>query len=135
MTHWDAQAEACCAVYCLWVQKLLQGQPLHETWQSALQTAQEAAKRGSLAPDTPGPEALMADFWQRLEAVEGLTYEQLQPSGYAGYVVECLEAAAWCCLHSQSLEEALVQAVNLAGEADTIAAVTGGIESHALFQS
>src|SRR5690606_9321577 len=76
--------------------------------------------------ETPGTSTLPDAFWEWLAAVETLTYEQLQPSGYAGYVVECLEAAAWCCLKSQTLEEALVQAVNLAGEADTIAAVAGG---------
>src|SRR4028119_414816 len=79
------------------------------------------------APDTPGPQPLPDGFGQRLEAVEEKSYEQLQPSGYAGYVLECLEAAAWCCLKSSSVEEALVQAVNLGGEADTIAAVAGGI--------
>src|SRR5439155_6442370 len=36
------------------------------------------------------------------------------------------EAAAWCCLHTGSLEETLVRAVNLGGEADTIAAAAGG---------
>jgi ADP-ribosyl-[dinitrogen reductase] hydrolase len=126
MTHWDPQAEVCCALYCLWVQLLLAGEPLDEAWQAALEAAHQVAQRGSLAPDTPGPAPLPAGFWDRLAAVEGLDYAQLQPSGYAGYVVECLEAAAWCCLNATSPEEAIVQAVNLAGEADTIAAVAGG---------
>ena len=38
-----------------------------------------------------------------------------------------MEAATWCCLHSESFGEAVVQAVNLAGEADTMAAVAGGV--------
>jgi ADP-ribosylglycohydrolase len=126
MTHWDAEAEVCCAVYCLWVQALLEGQPVGDAWQAALETGFEVADRGSLAPDTPGPAALPAGFWERLAGVEERHYEQLQPGGYAGYVVDCLEAAAWCCLNAASLEEALVLAVNLAGEADTIAAVAGG---------
>jgi ADP-ribosyl-[dinitrogen reductase] hydrolase len=125
MTHWDPQAEACCAVYCLWVQNLLSGQNIKAAWYAALAWAQTLAPTPT--PDTPGMSPLPAGFWERLHAVEGLAYEALQPSGYAGYVLECLEAAAWCCLHAQDPEEALVRAVNLAGEADTIAAVAGGI--------
>lgn len=41
-------------------------------------------------------------------------------------MVECLEAAVWCCLHGDSLETILVDVVNLAGESDTMAAVAGG---------
>ncbi len=124
MTHWDPQAEACCAVYCLWVRALLCGQERNDAWQGALDRAQ--ALRPEPTPDTPGMAPLPPDFWERLSSIETLAYEALQPSGYAGYAVECLEAAVWCCLHAPTLEEALVRAVNLAGEADTIAAVAGG---------
>ena len=128
MTHWDSQAEACCAVYCLWINNLLDGQSLQDGWRQALQEGRAVAARSAATPQTPGgASSLNTPLWQRLQAVESLTYSQLQPSGYAGYVVECLEAAAWCCLHAPSLEDALVQAVNLAGEADTIAAVAGGV--------
>jgi len=128
MTHWDSQAETCCVIYCLWIDSLLRGQPLRDSWHEALKQGQEVARASRETPETPGGQSTFdGPFWTRLEAVETRTYAQLQPSGYAGYVVECLEAAAWCCLHSDTLEEALVQAVNLAGEADTIAAVAGGI--------
>lgn len=126
MTHWDPQAEVCCAVYCLWIRALLQGTDLASAWRSALLAGRVAAARGSLSSDSTGPAPLPNGFWERLEAAEYLTYPDLQASGYAGYAVECLEAAVWCCLHANDVEHALVQAVNLAGEADTIAAVAGG---------
>ena len=128
MTHWDSQAETCCIVYCLWITSILEGQTLQQAWHAALRRGKEIARGNHETPETPGGQSTFeGPFWERLEAVETRTYAQLQPSGYAGYVVECLEAAAWCCLHSATLEEALVQAVNLAGEADTIAAVAGGV--------
>jgi ADP-ribosyl-[dinitrogen reductase] hydrolase len=128
MTHWDGQAETCCIVYCLWITAILEGQTMHDSWHAALKQGQEIARGRSETAETPGGQVTFnGPFWERLEAVEMRTYAQLQPSGYAGYAVECLEAAAWCCLHSDTLEEALVQAVNLAGEADTIAAVAGGV--------
>ncbi|GJD40827.1 ADP-ribosylarginine hydrolase Tri1 [Methylobacterium bullatum] len=45
----------------------------------------------------------------------------------SGYVIDTLEAALWCTSQSASFEEALVLAVNLAGDADTVGAVTGQI--------
>lgn len=42
-----------------------------------------------------------------------------------GFVLETLEAALWAIWHAGSFEEALVLAVNLAGDADTVGAVTG----------
>lgn len=43
----------------------------------------------------------------------------------SGYVVATLEAALWCVDQTKSFEEALVLAVNLADDADTVGAVTG----------
>lgn len=45
----------------------------------------------------------------------------------SGYVVDTLEAALWAVTQSQTFEDALVLAVNLGGDADTVGAVTGQI--------
>jgi ADP-ribosyl-[dinitrogen reductase] hydrolase len=128
MTHWDPQAEVCCAIYCLWVNAVLEGASLRDGWHQALAAGRSIAERGPLAADTPGPAPLPADFWERLAAMETRSRDQLQPiKGYAGYVVDCLEAAVWCCLTGETLEDVIVRAVNLAGESDTIAAVAGGV--------
>ncbi|BCM89428.1 ADP-ribosyl-[dinitrogen reductase] glycohydrolase [Abditibacteriota bacterium] len=123
MTHFDSQAEVCCALYCLWVSRLLDGQEKCAAWYDALSDAQ---KLKHFDARTPGPKPLPSKFWSRMANIESLTLNQLQPSGYAGYVVECLEAAVWCVLNFDSFEETLVQIVNLAGEADTMGAVAGG---------
>lgn len=47
------------------------------------------------------------------------------PSG--GYVIDTLEAALWSCYHAEDVESALVTAVNLGDDADTVGAVTGQI--------
>lgn len=44
-----------------------------------------------------------------------------------GYVVDTLEAALWCFGTSKSYSEAVLKAVNLGGDTDTIAALTGGL--------
>lgn len=38
-----------------------------------------------------------------------------------------LEAALWCLLHTDNFEDAIIKAVNLCADADTVAAVTGQI--------
>lgn len=44
-----------------------------------------------------------------------------------GYVVDCLEAALWCFLTTDSFEAAILAAANLGDDADTTAAVCGQI--------
>ena len=43
----------------------------------------------------------------------------------SGYVVHTLEAAMWAVSTTSTFEEALVEAVNLGGDADTVGAVAG----------
>lgn len=43
-----------------------------------------------------------------------------------GYVVDSLEAALWCLLHTDSYETAVLTAVNLGHDTDTIGCITGG---------
>ncbi len=123
MTHWDTQAEVCCGLYNFWIAYILAEMDAKDAWQLALRHARALPYFGF---DTPGPSPLPSGFWNRLAAAPDLEYEALQPSGYAGYAVECLEAAVWCVLNCENYEEAMVQCVNLAGEADTMAAVAGG---------
>ena len=45
----------------------------------------------------------------------------------SGYVVDTLEAAVWCLLTTDDYKSAVLKAVNLGGDTDTVAAVTGGL--------
>lgn len=44
-----------------------------------------------------------------------------------GYVVDTLEAALWVFFHAEGYREAILKAVNLGSDTDTIAAIAGGI--------
>lgn len=127
MTHWDPQAELACAVYCLWIRNLLEGQDIAGAWASALEEGRSVESEGQRASDTPGPTPVPHIFWERLETAHERSENEIQPSGYAGYVLDCLEAVVWCCHQESTIDEALIRAVNLAGEADTIAAIAGGV--------
>lgn len=43
-----------------------------------------------------------------------------------GFVIDTFDAAIWCLINSNSYVEAVLNAVNLGGDTDTIAAITGG---------
>lgn len=45
----------------------------------------------------------------------------------SGYVVSSLEASIWCLLTTDTFPEAVLKAVNLGDDADTTAAITGGL--------
>ena len=64
----------------------------------------------------PAIAALAGGAWR------GKAQEEIRSSGY---VVHTLEAALWCVETTDSLEAALVAAVNLGEDADTVGAVTG----------
>lgn len=127
MTHWDPQAEAGCLAYCFWVLEVLDGAEIATAWHRALSATRDRAAEGAEPANAPGLASIPHNFWERLETAHARKYEELQPGGFAGYVLDCLEAAVWCAVNNESAEAAIVDAVNLAGEADTIAAVTGGI--------
>lgn len=55
--------------------------------------------------------------------IENLSIEQIQSTVY---VVDTLEAVLWCALTTDNYKEAVLKAVNLGGDTDTIAAITGG---------
>lgn len=50
------------------------------------------------------------------------TRQQIKGSGY---VIDCLEAALWCFVHTDNYKDAVLAAANLGNDADTTAAVCG----------
>lgn len=63
------------------------------------------------------------------------TYHRLLEMGHlkekviksTGYIVDTLEAAIWCLLTTNSYKEAVLKAVNLGKDTDTVGAVCGGL--------
>ena len=111
MTHWDERAGRSCAIASLMAFSMLR---------TGLRPAEALEwASGRVAAEAPP------------EAVEELTgrarrreWEPLRPSGFT---VDSLHCALWALLESNSFEEAVVRAVNLGGDADTIGAIAGGL--------
>jgi ADP-ribosyl-[dinitrogen reductase] hydrolase len=61
------------------------------------------------------------------EAVEEVARMKAFDREPSAYVLDTLQAAVWCFLKTSSFEDALVTAVNLGGDTDTVGAVCGAL--------
>ncbi|QDV38875.1 ADP-ribosylglycohydrolase family protein [Tautonia plasticadhaerens] len=109
LTHGHARSQACCALYCLWARRILQGAP--DPWRDAVSTL-----RGLCDYDSP----LMIEL-------EGAIRPDEPPSGRGtGYVVDCLRSAR-LALDAGPYEAVVKAAVALGHDTDTTACVAGGL--------
>ena len=77
-------------------------------------------------------EAFLADkdnlrLYDRLQDPDAFAAVPADRIKSSGYVVDTLEAAVWSLITTDSFEQALLKAVNLGDDTDTVGAVTGGL--------
>ncbi|SFB87196.1 ADP-ribosyl-[dinitrogen reductase] hydrolase [Marinospirillum celere] len=116
----DATRTTHASPLCLEASRLLVFLLLH-LFQAAPDDSSLAEQLTSQADEIWAEEAI-ADL------AEGLYLEKprdLVPSG--GFVAHTLEAALWSLANSPDLKTALLKAVNLGGDCDTVAAITGAL--------
>jgi ADP-ribosyl-[dinitrogen reductase] hydrolase len=105
ITHWDPQARWAAVAVNLAIAEMLKG------------------GKGNLLPVLlRGIEH--AEVRDTAAGVLRLKRVDPEPSAYA---LDTLRAALWCLLNTSSFEEALVTAVNLGGDTDTVGAVCGAM--------
>lgn len=108
LTHFDPLAGACCALYCDLIRACLLGEPLHQAIEQKML------------------ESKTSDIFIKNHVAFDITLPQTQLKP-TGYVIDTLETALACAYQTHSFEDALIRAVNLGGDADTIGAVLGGL--------
>ena len=67
------------------------------------------------------------EYYHRLRDLTSFAGESVDRIRSSGYVVDTLEAAVWCLLQTDTFETALLKAVNLGYDTDTVGAVAGGL--------
>ena len=65
--------------------------------------------------------------YERLRDIDAFAALDASAIRGSGYVAEALEAAVWSLLQADSFEKALLVAVNLGDDTDTVAAIAGGL--------
>ena len=109
VTHGHNRSQGCCALYCLWARRTLEGSA--NAWEDAVSTLRAIA-----ATDLP-----------LLEELNASIRPDDPPNGEGtGYVVDCLRSAR-LATHAGPYEAVVKAAIALGNDTDTTACVAGGI--------
>lgn len=119
LTHAHPISLIACGIYCSVVNELLIG----FSTEAAVHSGIEKAK-AVYAKQKP--------FAEWLDRFNGISFDCLKAKPMSnirgsGYVLQTLEAALWCLLHTESFSSCVLQAVNLGEDTDTVGAVAGGL--------
>ena len=105
MTHWDEKSTEACYLYTTMIHLIT-----------------EAVINEDLSK-------LLAEMLagSEYDLVELLSEDETGVMNPTGYVVDSFKCALICLYTTRTFEEAVIKAANLGGDADTIAAITGGL--------
>ncbi|MCK8818141.1 ADP-ribosylglycohydrolase family protein [Natroniella sulfidigena] len=118
LTHAHPRSILGCGIYVEFAIKLVEGAELEEAYQETKEIIKEYYQQAPYQEE-------LEHYHRILEAEIGQLKEDEIKS--TGYVVDTLEAALWVLFNSHSYQEAILKAVNLGEDTDTVAAVTGGL--------
>ncbi|MDY6802712.1 MAG: ADP-ribosylglycohydrolase family protein [Cyanobacteriota bacterium] len=118
MTHAHLRSQIACGIYISIAICLLEGLEPKVAYI-------EGIKRIKVIYSTPKYASEMHLFSRILEGeIDSFPMKEISSDTY---VLHSLEAALWCFLNASSYAEAVLKAVNLGGDTDTTAAITGGL--------
>ncbi|MBE8987383.1 ADP-ribosylglycohydrolase family protein [Nostoc sp. LEGE 12450] len=118
ITHAHARSQMSCGIYISIAVALLEGADPQTAYLQALQDIQTIYSVREFLLEKPHFGRIFSG------EIAKLPVEEINSGGY---VIDTLESSLWCLLNSSSYSEAVLKAVNLGGDADTSAAVTGGL--------
>lgn len=107
VTHGHMRSQVCCALYCLWARRVMEG----AGWAEAVASFRELYPEGTR---------------QRTELEAAVRPDTADKGRGGGYVVDCLLSAR-DCVAVGPYEQVVKAAVALGHDTDTTAAVAGGI--------
>ena len=121
LTHAHLRANMACVLYYFMIRTVLDDQGnLKERLQAGLE-------RGfAFYEKTLGEEEELRHY-SRLRDLDAFAQAPAERIRSSGYVVDTLEAAVWSLITTDSFREALLKAVNLGKDTDTVGAITGGL--------
>ena len=121
LTHAHVRANIACGLYWFMIREILNGTgSLTERMQAGLDQG-FAYYEGTME----NREEL--EYYRRLRDLGAFAQTPVDSIRSTGYVVDTLEAAVWSLITTDSFEKALLKAVNLGLDTDTVGAITGGL--------
>ena len=121
LTHAHVRSQIACGIYYFLVKAILEEEgSLENRLQKGMDRAYQYYRQ-----DLSNHREL--ENYKRLADLSEFKENPKEGIKSSGYVVDTLEAAVWCLLHSHSYKETVLMAVNLGEDTDTIGAVAGGL--------
>lgn len=121
LTHAHVRSQMACGIYYFLVKAILEEEgSLENRLQKGMDRAYQYYRQ-----DLSNHREL--ENYKRLADLSEFKENPKEGIKSSGYVVDTLEAAVWCLLHSHSYKETVLMAVNLGEDTDTIGAVAGGL--------
>jgi len=119
ITHAHFRSVFACFIFMEMALQILLTSNAESAYQNMKTTLDEFIKRNEFSPKELAlfQNVLVRDIKKRKE----------KDIGSGGYVIDTLEAAIWCLLNTDDYTDAVLKAVNLGGDTDTTACVTGGL--------
>lgn len=109
ITHGHPRAQVCCALYCLWARRILEGSA--DSWDAAVASLRTIYSTSSI---------------ERYELDHHIQPDEPPAGQGRGYVLDALHSARWAV--SQGNYETVVRAaISLGNDTDTTACLAGGI--------
>ena len=118
ITHGHIRSKMACFLYIEFVQNLLKDVKSYDAYINAIKVFESVYCCGPYLSELKHFQNLISGEIQNFKEDELLS---------TGYVIHTLESSIWCFLNSNDYKSAVLKAVNLGDDADTTAAVTGGI--------
>ena len=121
LTHAHLRANVACGLYWFMVREVLNGQGgLAERLQAGLDRGFAYYEKTLESQEEP-------EHYNRLKDLGAFAQVPAEEIRSSGYVVDTLEAVVWSLITTGSFREALLKAVNLGRDTDTVGAIAGGL--------
>ena len=121
LTHRHPRSILACIALCEFAIQYINLQSVEEAYQAMQQTILQLLKKEMFIEEDIPFKRLVSLSYEEFKAIE------LKDIRSTGYVIDTLEASLWCIFNTTSYKDAVLKAVNLGDDANTVGAITGGL--------
>ena len=121
LTHRHPRSILACISLCEFAIQYMNLQSVEEAYQAMQQIILQLLKKEMFIEEDIPFKRLVGLSYEEFKAIE------LKDIRSTGYVIDTLEASLWCIFNTTNYKDAVLKAVNLGDDTDTVGAITGGL--------
>lgn len=119
LTHGHIRSVLACLIYVIFAEEIIEGKSKKVAYQNTKRIIANCFNRFEISKIEQQKFIKILEF-----DIANFEKEEIKSDGY---VVHTLEASFWCIMRYENYRDTVLAAVNLGGDTDTTAAVSGGI--------